>query len=152
MAAVKEVLCSVGDEVYGIDIAYVKGIEKYVNISPVPNAPGYIEGIINLRGDVIPIYNLRYKFNLPKTEPTENTKLIISKSGEILIAFMVDMVTEIVELEKEAFHELPTVVKTEETAYIRSIAQVGGRLVVMLDLEAMLSGKESSHIKNMLEE
>lgn len=152
MARVEEVLCSVGNEIYGFDVENVKGIEKYVNIVPVPNAPSYIEGIINLREDVIPIYNLRHKFNLPGTAPTEETKLIISKSKEMLIGFKVDKVHGIVGIEEEEFLEVPTIVKIEETAYIKTIAKVEERLVIILDLEVMLTGKESKEIRDIIEE
>lgn len=152
MAVIREVLCYIGEELFGIDINYVKGIEKYRNISPIPSAPDYIEGIINLRGDVIPIYNLRHKFNLPDVSPTENTKLIISKSNDMLVAFMVDMVSEIVEIEEEEFQEVPEIVMTDETSYIHAIAQVKDRLVVLLNLEAMVSRKESKQMKAILNE
>ena len=80
MAVVKGILFHVGNEVYGIGILNIRGIEKVANIFPIPNAPSYISGIINLRGDVIPVFNLRDKFGLPSEPVTDATKLIIAKS------------------------------------------------------------------------
>lgn len=152
MAAVKQVLCNVGKETYGIDISHVKGIEKYMNIISIPNAPSYVEGIINLRGDVIPVFNLHDKFHQSKEQVTEDTKLIIANSNGILIAFMVDMVSEIVEVEEKNFNPAPIIVENEDTRYIDSIVQVGEKLVVVLDLDGILSSKEQEKIHTILKE
>lgn len=152
MAATKQILCDVGNQVYGIDLIHVKGIEKYMNIIPVPNAPGYIEGIINLRGDVIPVFNIHDKFKQPKTEVTENTKLIIVKSNDMLIAFMVDGVSEIVEIDENDFHSVPKVVESEATSYIKSIIQVKDRLVVVFNVDGILTEMEQQRLQNIVEE
>ncbi|MDD6208715.1 MAG: chemotaxis protein CheW, partial [Clostridiales bacterium] len=85
MGEERDVLFYVANEVYGIDVASVQGIEKYVNIIPVPNAPSYIEGLINLRGVVIPVFSIRNKFKLPEIAVTEETRMIIVRSKGVLI-------------------------------------------------------------------
>lgn len=152
MAAVKQILCDVGEQVYGIDLVHVRGIEKYMNIIPVPNAPGCIEGIINLRGDVIPVFNIHDKFKQPKTAVTENTKLIIVKSQDMLIAFMVDGVSEIVEIDDSEFRPVPKIVECESTSYIESIIQVKDRLVVVLNVNGILTEIEQEKLQNLIEE
>lgn len=148
----KQVLCEVGDNTYGIDIEYVQGIEKKLDIVPVPNAPKMIEGIANLRGAVIPIFSLYKKFHVEAKPITDETKYIIIRIDDIQIAFRVDMVSEIVEVSKDAFHELPSVVASEETSYVDRILQVDKKLVVVIDVQGVLSEKEKHHISKLIEE
>lgn len=152
MAAVKQILCEVGKQIYGIDLTYVNGIEKYMNIIPVPNAPSYIEGIINLRGVVIPVFNIHDKFNQPKADVTESTKLLIVKSHEMLIAFMVDGVSEIVEIDDSEFQQVPKIIESEATSYIKAIIQVKDRLVVVFNVDGILTEMEQQKLQDIIEE
>lgn len=151
MSTIKQILCNVGNEVYGIELIHVKGIEKYMNIIPVPNTSSYIEGIINLRGEVIPVFSIHDKFNQPKAKITENTKLIIVKSNDILIAFMVDGVSEIVELEESEFQPIPKLIESEKTSYIKSVVQVKGRLVIVLHVDGILTEMEQEKLQSIIE-
>lgn len=147
----KHVIFKLEGEEYGLDIQYVNAIEKYTNINPVPNAPSYIDGIINLRGDVIPVYSLRTKFGLPEKKIDDNTKLIISKIDDFLIAFQVDEVKEIVELQEENLNEAPRLLKTINTAYIGGVANVGGRMIILMNLQGILSESEEKNIEQILD-
>lgn len=150
MENTKQVIFKLGNEEFGISILYVKGIEKYMNIVPVPNAPSCIEGIINLRGDVIPVYSLRNKFNLPNKNVDDNTKLIVTKSKDIEMAFEVDQVNEIVEIPENSIHEAPAIIKTESTAYIKNVADVDNRLILLLNLDGILSDTERGAIEKVV--
>lgn len=152
MAMVKQVLFRIGEETYGVEVTNVKGIEKYLNIVPIPNAPAYIEGIINLRGDIIPIVSMRVKFNLPKIDVTEETKLIIVKSRDVLIGIEVDSVQEIVELSEEEISKPPVIIKNEMTSYIDKVAHVKDGLVILLDLDGILNSQEQESIEQLLKE
>lgn len=142
MAEEKQVLFFVGKEVYGISIVDVQGIEKYTNIIPVPNAPSYVDGIINLRGNIIPVFSLRNKFGLPEVPPTDQTKLIVSKSRGESVAFQVDAVSEIVEIEEKDLSQPPMIVQSDKTGYIGSIAHVKDKLVILINLDGVLTEKE----------
>lgn len=148
----KQVLCKIGKNTYGIDIDFVQGIEKDLEIVPVPNAPEMIEGIVNLRGHVIPVYSLYKKFHVKGEATAEETKYVIVRIDDMMIAFQVDAVAEIVELQENEFHPLPSVIYTEETSYVQSIVQVGERLVVVIDVEGVLNEKEKEHISKLIEE
>lgn len=150
MEEAKHVIFKLEGEEYGLDIMYVNAIEKYTNIIPVPNAPDCIEGIINLRGDVIPVYSLRAKFRLPKKQVDDNTKLIISKMDDILIAFQVDSVQEITELSEENINEIPRILKTVNTAYIGQVANIDGRMIILMNLKGILSDSEQKNIEEIL--
>lgn len=148
----KQVLCEIGDNTYGIDIAYVQGIEKQLDIVQVPNAPEMIDGIANLRQIVIPIFSLYKKFKVEPKPVTEDTKYIILRMEDMFIGFRVDAVSEIVEVAEDDFHELPSVVASEETGYVDKIIQVGKKLVVVIDVQGVLSEKEKHHIAKLIEE
>ena len=149
--AEQKVLFHVDKELYGLDIRYVRGIEKYVNITPVPNAPDYIEGIINLRGEIIPIFNLRRKFGLEKVRPTEETKLIISNSQGIPIAFEVDCVSEILTIEEETAHKVPAIVRSDKTDYAGKIINTGKGLAIILDINGIFTKEEKQMVEKTLE-
>ncbi|WP_167957824.1 chemotaxis protein CheW [Anaerosporobacter faecicola] len=152
MDTTKQVIFKLGNEEFGIGILYVKAIEKYMDIVPIPNAPSYIEGIINLRGDVIPVYSLRNKFGLPKKEVDDNTKLIVTKSKDIVMAFEVDLVNEIVEIPESSIHDAPMIIRSESTAYIDRVADVNRRLVLLLNLDGILSDAEKGAIEKIVAE
>lgn len=152
MKRVKQVLCDVGGNTYGIDISYVQGIDKQLNITPVPNAPGVIEGIANLRDYVIPVFSLHKKFGLEVKPATEDTKYIVMKLDDLMLAFRVDMVEEIVELPEDKFMPAPSIVTSEETSYIDSIISVGKRLVLVLDVHSILTEMEKEKISQIVNE
>lgn len=145
----KQVIFKLGNQEFGLGILHVKAIEKYMDIVPIPNAPSYIEGIINLRGDVIPVYSLRSKFGLPKKTVDENTKLIVTKSKDVMMAFEVDSVNEIVEIAGSDIHEAPAIIRAESTAYINYVADVDKRLVVLLNLDGILSDAEKGALEKV---
>lgn len=139
-----------GKEEYGLDIMLVNAIQKYTDIVPIPNAPSYVRGIINLRGDVIPVYSLRRKFGLGDKEIDENSKLIITKSDNILLAYEVDEVKEIMEIEAVNISETPVIVKNNDIAYIKCVANINGRMILLLDHDGLLSSKEKENIENLM--
>lgn len=145
----KQVIFKLGDEEYGMDILLVSAIENYSNIVPVPNAPVYILGILNLRGDVIPVYSLRKKFGMPEVAATDKTQLLVTKTDGVLVGFKVDSVSEILELSEDEIRELPVIVKTEETRYAGGVAHKKDRMVVLLDNEKILSEQESEMVKKV---
>ncbi len=146
----KQVIFTLGDEEYGLDIMLVNAIEKYTDMVRIPNAPSYISGIINLRGDVIPVFSLRRKFGLPDKEIDDNSKLIVTKSKGILMAYEVDAVKEIIEIGSEYLSETPVIVKSSNTAYIKCVANIKGRMILLLDHDGILSAKEKENIENLI--
>src|SRR5574344_1015018 len=110
MESIKQIVFELGGEYYSIEISKVQGIEPRQNIIRVPNAPNCIMGIINLRGDVIPVYSLRKKFGNNGREADEE-KLIITRSQDVVIAFQVDSVSEIIEIENSKMFEPPVIIK-----------------------------------------
>jgi purine-binding chemotaxis protein CheW len=146
----KQVIFTLGEEEYGLDIMLVNAIEKYSDMVRVPNAPTFIQGIINIRGEVIPVYSLRKKFGLPERETDENSKLIITKSNDIMMAFAVDSVNEILEIPAEKLNDTPMIVKSNSTAYIKCVANINGRMILLLDHNGILSSNEQESIESLM--
>ena len=152
MKFIKQVLCEVSGNVYGINIEHVQAIEKNLEIVPVPNAMQLVEGIANLRGNVIPVFSLHQKFNAKIPENAAEITYIIVKIDELSIALHVDAVAEIVELPEEAFLQVPTIVDTDETSYIDSVIRVNNKLVLVLDVDGVLTEKEKEKVSKLIEE
>lgn len=146
----KQVIFKLGNEEYGLDIMLVNAIEKYVDLVRIPNAPSYIQGIISLRGEIIPVFSLRKKFGLPEKEVDSNTKLIVMKSHDILMAYEVDEVKEILEISLSDISETPTIVKGPDTAYMKAVANINGRMLVLLDHNGIVSENEKAHIESFI--
>ena len=148
----KQVLCEVGGNIYGIDIEKVQGIEKKLDIVPVPNASRLIEGIANLRGEVIPIFSLYEKFQVQPKELTEETTYIIIKVDDMRLGFRVDAVAEIVELPESEFYPVPKIVYNEDTKCLCSVIRVNNQLVINIEVEEILSAVEKSNVSNMVQQ
>lgn len=148
----KQVIFSLGEEEYGLDIMIVNAIEKYTDIVRIPNAPSYIRGIINLRGEVIPVYNLRKKFGLPDKAVDDDSKLIVTKSNGILMAYEVDMVKGILEIPAKKLNETPVIVKSDATSYMKCVANLDGRMIILLDHDGIISANEMEKIESFLAE
>lgn len=147
MASTQQVIFKLNNESYGVDIMKVYGIERYQEILKVPNTPTYIEGVINLRGDVLPIYNLRKKFNLESKAIDDDTKIIITKANDMQIGFIVDSVSEIITINDEDVEETPAIIAGVDRKYIKSIAKVKGNMIILLDIDLILSDEELVAVK-----
>lgn len=148
--AFKPIVFRIGNELYGIDIQYVNAIEKDQTVVRVPNASKNIKGIINLRGDIIPVYGLREKFNLP---PSPNpTKLIIANLPDMKLAVEVDEVEEIDDLAEGDIRNFPSIVANADTRYFVKVANSKGRLVLIIDIHNLLTVEETEDAKHLMEE
>ena len=150
MQNTKYVIFNLDEEEYGLDIMVVNTIEKYISIEEVPNSPTNMKGIIHLRGDIIPVYSLRSKFGLSVREPDEDTRFIITKSNDILIAYEVDRMQNIAELEEAQINETPSILKSEEASFMKSVANNNNRLIIMLDPNGILTSEEQKQIKEII--
>ncbi len=150
MQSTKQAVFMLGDKEYGIDIMEVNIIEKFMNIEPVVSLPNNLKGIIRLRGDVIPVYSLRRKFGLEDVAPTDDTRFIITTSNNIQIAYEVDRMSEIVLFEEEQIFDVPEVIKSKDTTYIKQVTSIDDRLVIILDHNGILTQDEQDKIKAVI--
>lgn len=152
MAFKEVVFFKIGAQTYGLDVFFTQGIEKFQNLLPVPNTLSHIKGLINLRGEVIPIYSLRKKFGLPEVDATAATQLIITKlRNGILLAFEVDGVEEITEIPDEAETIAPALIMSGDTGYIEKVVHLSKGLAILINPEGVLTAQEKDNIERYLE-
>lgn len=136
------IVVSLGQEQYGIDICFVENIVRMQHITRVPKMPAYLKGVINLRGEVIPIMNLRLKMGLPDVEETKKTRIIIIKMEQCgSIGLIVDEVKEVVTLDMEAEVEKMAFDKDDRNNYVSGVGKHGEGLISLLDLNAVTAEK-----------
>ena len=152
MASLQQVIFRLDHEEYGLNIMQVNGIEKYQEVVKVPNAPKYIEGIINLRGEVLPIYSLRKKFNLELKEINDDTKIIVVNTNDMMIGFVVDSVTEILQIEEDTIEPAPKIVTGVNRKYIKSVAKQEGRMIILIDIDLIVSDEEKAELEEVVVE
>ncbi|WP_454062974.1 chemotaxis protein CheW [Candidatus Nitrospira salsa] len=128
----------VGDEEFAIDILGVQEIIRMVELTPVPNAPYFVEGVINLRGKVIPILDLRSRFGLPPTERTKDTRIIVVEIEKTVLGFVVDSVEEVLRLPERLIETPPSTGRGGSAEFHRGVGRVNGRLLMLLDLGQIL--------------
>lgn len=149
MAVSQLVIFNLNGEDFGVEITQVKEIIKPLEIFKVPDTPEFIEGLINLRGKVHTVFNLRKRFGLPVREFDENTKIIIVGVNSMLVGFIVDEVNEIVRIEEESIEATPEIITTLNKRYLSGVAKIGERIVLILDLANVLSFKEQEELSKI---
>jgi len=123
-----------GDEEYGVDILKVQEINRMITISRIPKAPDYVEGIINLRGKVIPIINLRKRFDLPPKEKDKKTRIIVVNIEGKILGVIVDAVSEVLRIQSNTVEPPPPVATGKGAVYIKGVGKIGDKLLILLDL------------------
>ncbi|GMU94908.1 MAG: chemotaxis protein CheW [Ignavibacterium album] len=140
----------IGNEEYAVDIFYVKEINRLSQITKVPNAPDFIEGVINLRGRIIPVIDLRIKMGLPKKGYDKDSRIIVIEDENILVGFLVDSVREVLRIPKLVIEEPPEMVTSSKTEFISSVGKLEDRLLILIDLKKILSKNEQNQIKEVV--
>lgn len=151
MEAFKPIVFRVSNELYGIDIMNVSAIEKDQQVVRVPNASSSIKGIINLRGDIIPVYSLRDKFKLPPKDNNE-TNLIICNLDNMKLAVEVDAVEEINDIREDQINAFPRIALNPETRFFTKVANVDGKLILIIDMNNLLTDEEEENAKQLMED
>ena len=141
---------SLADEEYGIGISKIKEIIGMLPITSVPQTPEFVKGVINLRGKVIPVMDLRLRFDMPPIDYSERTCIIVveiaGQSGTIQIGIVVDTVSEVLNIKGDDIEATPTFGTKLNTGYILGMAKMEGGVKILLDIDKVLSGDEVSLI------
>lgn len=132
------VIFRLNDESYGVLIEYVETIEKLTEITRVPNVPHYISGVMNLRGEVIPVVDLRKRFQLEHVSATEESRIIVLSFDEIIVGILVDSCSEVVTLDKEQVDKTYDLMSSFEDDYIEGIGKFNERMIIILDIPKLL--------------
>lgn len=145
-AAGKYLTFELAEEAYGLPIMRVQEIVGMLPVTRVPRLPEFIAGVVNLRGRVVPVVNLRLTFGLPKTEPSDRTCIVIVQierpSGAATMGVMVDAVSDVVNLGADAIEETPEFGTAVDTSFITGVGRADNRVVLLLDIDQVLSGEQ----------
>lgn len=132
----------VGGEEYGTEILRVKEIIRSSEITPLPKAPTFVKGILNLRGDVIPIVDLREKFGLQPEEDSESQRIIVVDITDRLVGMVVDAANQVVRVPTNQIDPPPPIVEGISSAYLKGVAKLEDRLIIILEIDRILSSQE----------
>lgn len=130
------------NETYGINVMQVQEVLRYTEIAPVPGAPDYVVGIINLRGNVVTVIDTRSRFGLMPAEVTENSRIVVIEADKQVIGILVDAVAEVVYLKTSEIDTAPNVGNEESAKFIQGVCNRENELLILIDLNKLLSDDE----------
>lgn len=136
---IKVIVFQLVDKEYAIPVSNVQGIEKLMHITRVPKTAKYVKGVINLRGVITPIIDLRERFDLPISEDEETTRIIIVTLDDIEVGFIVDSANDVIDIPTNAIEQQPEVVGSIEEDFISGVAKVENHLLILLNLHKVLN-------------
>lgn len=137
---------TLGEEVYGIDILKVQEIRSYEPVTKIANAPDFIKGVINLRGIIVPVIDMRIKFCLDSLEYNQFTVVIILNVCGRVIGMVVDSVSDVIDLSPDQIHAPPEFGASLDTQYLRGMATMEGRMIILVDIERLMSASDMALI------
>lgn len=135
---------SLGDESYALEILKVQEIRGYVTVTKIVNTPEFVKGVVNLRGKIVPIVDLRIKFNLKQADYDELTVVIILNLNGRDIGVVVDSVSDVIELKAEQIRDVPALVSTIDTKHLVGLATIDEQMLILVDIEKLMSPQELS--------
>jgi purine-binding chemotaxis protein CheW len=145
-AVIQLVTFRLKDETYGINVMQVQEVLRVTEIAPVPGAPSYVLGIVNLRGNVVTVIDTRTRFGLPMTELDDSSRIVIIESEQQVVGILVDSVAEVVELRQSEIDSAPNVGNDESSRYIQGVASRDDDLLIVVDLNKLLTDEEWSEV------
>ena len=137
------------DETYGVNVMQVQEVLRMTEIAPVPGAPSYVLGIINLRGNVVTVMDTRSRFALPPHEADDATRIVIIEAEDQVVGIMVDSVAEVVYLKQSDIEVAPNVGNEESSRYIQGVANRDDGLLILVDLDKLLTDDEWKEFNSM---
>jgi purine-binding chemotaxis protein CheW len=136
------------NETYGINVMQVQEVLRYSEIAPVPGAPSYVLGIINLRGNVVTVIDTRQRFGLNSAPVTDSTRVVIIEADKQVVGILVDSVAEVVYLRQSEIETAPNVGNDESAKFIQGVCNKNGELLILVELEKMMTEEEWSDLEN----
>ena len=143
------VVMGLANESYGVDIGAVNTIIRMEEVTKIPRAPDFVEGVINLRGSIIPVIDLRKRFGLSVGETTKATRIVVVEAAGQMIGMIVDAVVETLRLSSDAIEPPSSVVVSVDSQYVRGVGKQDHRLVILLDLDKILTASEVESLEKV---
>ncbi|WP_300298586.1 chemotaxis protein CheW [Ferrovibrio sp.] len=141
LRTVQLVSFTVGNEEYGVDIMAVREIRAWSETTPLPNTPEVVRGVINMRGAIVPIFDLRARFGMPRTEPTKYNVVIIVSVASRIVGILVDAVSDIITINEDEIRPMPNMEQVSGLGFMEGLITVGERMVGLIGLERMFSSR-----------
>ena len=135
---------TIANEEFGVEILKVQEIIRTLEITRVPRAPAFVEGVINLRGKVIPIIDLRRRFGIESKSHDKDTRIIVIEINQMIVGFVVDAVSEVLRIPANTVEPPPSIVSGIDSEYISGVGKLDNRLLIMIDLDKLLSEEDHS--------
>jgi len=135
-------------ETYGVNVMQVQEVLRYTEIAPVPGAPAYVLGIVNLRGNVVTVIDARYRFGLDAGEITDNTRIVILEADKHVIGILVDSVSEVVYLRLSEIETAPNVGNEESSRFIQGVCHKNNELLILIELDKLLTDDEWAELES----
>ncbi|TCS39940.1 chemotaxis protein CheW [Reinekea marinisedimentorum] len=137
------------NETYGINVMQVREVLRYSEIAPVPGAPSYVIGIINLRGNVVTVVDTRERFGLPTSDITDNTRIVILETENQVVGILVDAVAEVVYLRQSEIEVAPNVGNEENARYIQGVSHKNDELLILIEIKNLLTESEWAELSDI---
>jgi purine-binding chemotaxis protein CheW len=134
-------------EEFGIDIKKVQEINRMIDITKIPNAPAHVEGVVNLRGKIIPIVSLRTKLGLGAAEQDKTTRIMVVEIEDSVLGFIVDSVSEVLRIQDAKVEPTPSITCTTDTRYIEGVINLDDRILILLNLTALFGSDSKGLLK-----
>lgn len=132
----------IDQEEFGVDILRVQEIIRTMDITKVPRAPEFVEGVVNLRGKVIPILDLRKRFGMSERKYDSRTRIIVIELDGVIVGFIVDSVSEVLRIQADTVEEPPAIVSGIDSEFISGVGKLSDRLLILIDLDRLMSRDE----------
>ncbi len=142
------VVFQLAGETYGVDISSVHEIIRMQAITEVPRTPEFVEGVINLRGRIVPVIDLHKRFGLPAEEQTQNSRIMVVEVNGVTVGMIVDSVSEVLRLPKANIEPPPPVLSGVDVAYLRGVGKWQEQLIILLDLDKVLYDHEQKELQS----
>ncbi len=147
--AVQWVTFRLDNETYGINVIQIQEVIRVSDIAPVPGAPDYVLGIINLRGNVVTVIDTRKRFGLAPRDRDDNTRVVIIETGEYVMGLLVDSVAEVVDIRASEIESAPNVGNDDGARFIQGVCSRDGELLILVDLNKLLSAQEWKEVSSL---
>lgn len=145
----------IDDEIYGIDILKIREIKGWEGVREVPNTPDFMKGVINLRGIMVPVIDMRLRFGMQQVEYTPTTVVIVvsvmDEEKEILIAFVVDAVSDVMDISTDNYRDIPTFGCKIDARYMSGMAVIDDKTIILLNVDKVMEEREMLVLENVIE-
>lgn len=147
----QHIIFSVGDEEFGLDVLRVQEIIRYVEPTKIPHAPAFVEGVINFRGEIIPVINLRRRFSLQSVSDHDFSVIIVIETNGKTFGLTVDQVSDILSIPDDKIQPAPEFSARAGTEYLKAMGKLGNRLILILDLDKIISLNYQKELEEAIE-